>query len=62
VFKHHCTACDRTQLIFSSQIRSLVNTERGIELTVTCWCGAEQLIVTGTKAAGRRPQRVEVAA
>lgn len=51
MFQHHCTACDRTELICASQIRALTNTERGIEVRFECWCGAEQLIISGRRAA-----------
>ena len=30
MFDHHCTACDKRQLIFPSQVTSLVNTDHGI--------------------------------
>jgi len=50
MFTHHCSACDKTQLIFFSQIRSLTNTDHGIEVAYTCGCGAEQLMITGNKA------------
>ena len=54
VFDHHCTACDRRQLIFPSQVTSLDNTERGIVVAFTCWCGADQTLRTGKAANGRR--------
>ncbi len=50
MFAHHCTACARRQLIFPSQITSMDNTEAGIEVRFTCWCGAEQTLVTGRRA------------
>jgi hypothetical protein len=50
VFAHHCTACGKRQLIFPGQITSMDNTEAGIELGFTCWCGAEQTLVTGRRA------------
>ncbi|WP_372734511.1 hypothetical protein [Nocardioides sp.] len=50
MFAHTCTACERRQLIFSSQVTSLANTDHGIELTFTCWCGAEQTMLTGRMA------------
>ena len=54
MFDHHCTACERRQLIFPSQVTSLDNTDRGIVVTFTCWCGADQVLVTGkTARAGR---------
>jgi hypothetical protein len=45
MFTHHCTACERRQLIFFSQVENVVGTEAGPVATFTCWCGAEQ---TGT--------------
>jgi len=62
VFKHHCTVCDRTQLIFPSQVRSLVNTAAGIEVTIECWCGAEQQFVTGRRVAESARRASAVAA
>ncbi|MGZ5399607.1 MAG: hypothetical protein ACXWDL_14535 [Nocardioides sp.] len=59
MFTHHCTACDRRQLIFPSQVLGLVNTEHGIVVSVRCWCGSEQSLVTG---AGARPEPTVVAA
>jgi hypothetical protein len=55
MFDHHCTACDRRQLIFPSQVTSLVNTEHGIIVAFECWCGAEQTLVTGRSADHREP-------
>lgn len=42
MFKHHCSACDRTQLIFWNMGTSATRSEAGIAFTFTCWCGAEQ--------------------
>ena len=42
MFTHHCTACDKTQLIFFSQVTGLADTEHGTAVTFTCWCGSEQ--------------------
>lgn len=50
MFVHNCTACERRQLIFPSQVSSLANTDRGIELAFTCWCGNEQTMLTGRVA------------
>ena len=50
MFDHQCTACEKRQLIFSSQVTSLTNTEHGIVVAFTCWCGADQTIVTGRAA------------
>jgi len=53
MFDHDCTACGKRQLIFASQVRSLVNGPEGILVTHTCWCGAEQTWTTGKVSAGR---------
>ena len=47
MFDHLCTSCDKRQLIFPSQVTSLVNTDHGIVVAFTCWCGADQTLVTG---------------
>jgi hypothetical protein len=51
MFVHHCTACSLRQLIFPSQITGLANTDDGIVLAFTCWCGEPQTQVTGRRAA-----------
>ena len=53
MFDHKCTQCGKRQLIFPGQVTSLVNTDDGIVVTHTCWCGAEQAWVTGKAAATR---------
>ncbi len=53
MFANTCTSCGKRQLIFPSQVTSLANTERGIEVAYTCWCGAEQTILTGKTATER---------
>jgi hypothetical protein len=50
MFDHQCTACQRRQLIFPSQVTSMSNTNAGIVVAFTCWCGADQTLVTGKKA------------
>ncbi len=55
MFDHHCTACERRQLIFPSQVTSLVNTDHGILMAFECWCGAEQTLLTGRAADPREP-------
>ena len=60
MFDHYCTACDKRQLIFPSQVTSLVNTDHGIVMDFTCWCGAAQSTTTGL--ASERQSRVAVAA
>lgn len=42
MFTHHCTACDRKQLIFFSQVKAVASDADGALATFTCWCGAEQ--------------------
>jgi hypothetical protein len=53
MFDHHCSACDKRQLIFPTQVTSVTNTDAGIVVAFTCWCGADQTWVTGRRA-GRR--------
>ncbi len=50
MFTYHCPQCARRQLIFPSMITGLANTDHGIELAFTCWCGSEQTMVTGKAA------------
>jgi hypothetical protein len=50
VFDHHCTACDRRQLIFPSQVTGLDNTDHGIVVEFVCWCGSDQTLLTGRSA------------
>ena len=47
MFDHTCTECEKRQLIFPSQITSLVNTDHAIVVAFTCWCGAAQTMTTG---------------
>lgn len=42
LFINHCTECDRRQLIFPSQVKAVLETDAGVELLYTCWCGADQ--------------------
>jgi hypothetical protein len=42
MFVNHCTACDKRQLIFPSQFRSVTRAGDGVVVTYTCWCGSEQ--------------------
>lgn len=60
MFDHHCTACDKRQLIFPSQITAMTNTEQGIVVSFTCWCGDDQTMTTGRATA--RPTKVGLAA
>ncbi len=47
MFKHHCTSCEKTQLIFESQVQSVTGTPEGVVATFTCWCGSEQTSTAG---------------
>ena len=51
MFDHHCTSCDKRQLIFPSQVTDMVNTDHGIIVAFTCWCGADQTLLTGRAVA-----------
>ncbi|GAB2871191.1 hypothetical protein [Nocardioides pacificus] len=43
MFVHVCTACQKRQLIFPSQFTgAFEGGQGGVEVTFTCWCGAEQ--------------------
>jgi hypothetical protein len=55
MFDHLCTECGKRQLIFTSQVTSLVNTDNGIIVAFECWCGAEQTMLTGRAADHREP-------
>jgi hypothetical protein len=58
MFDNNCQVCAKRVLIFPSQITSLANTENGIVVTFTCWCGTEQTRVTGNRSHRRRPHPV----
>ena len=62
MFVHTCSACERRQLVFGSQITALHNTDHGIVVRFTCWCGAEQVSVTGRKATAQLDHAVLAAA
>jgi hypothetical protein len=62
MFAHTCSACERRQLIFTSQITALHNTDHGIEVLFRCWCGAEQIMLTGRRATEQRERAVVAAA
>ena len=53
MFDHQCTACEKRQLIFPSQVTSMVNTDAGIVVAFTCWCGESQTLLTGRRATTR---------
>jgi hypothetical protein len=50
MFDHKCTACEKRQLIFPSMVTAMTNTDHGIVVAFTCWCGADQSMVTGKKS------------
>jgi hypothetical protein len=51
MFDHTCTVCGKHRLVFPGQVTSLTNTDSGIVVRYTCWCGAEQAWVTGRRRA-----------
>ncbi|MGB0102526.1 MAG: hypothetical protein WBP61_19770 [Nocardioides sp.] len=53
MFDHYCTACAKRQLIFPSQVTGMANLDHGIVVAFTCWCGADQTMLTGAKATSR---------
>lgn len=53
MFDNECTECGKRQLIFPAQITAISNTESGISVGYTCWCGAAQTWLTGRAANGR---------
>jgi len=58
MFDHNCTACGQRKLVFPGQVTALVNTDQGIVVTHTCWCGAEQIWLTGKAAAARASRTI----
>ena len=54
MFTHHCKACDKTQLIFISQVTGLAEVDHGTAVSFTCWCGAEQTWVAAQHATDAR--------
>ena len=58
MFDNECTVCGKRQLIFPSQIAAITNTDGGIVVSYTCWCGAEQ----EWHAAGAPDRRTPIAA
>lgn len=58
MFDNNCQVCASRVLIFPSQITSLANTDDGIVVTFTCWCGTEQTLVTGKAALADRDHAV----
>lgn len=62
VFTHVCSACDKRQLIFPSQVTAVAKGARGPVATFTCWCGATQSALLSLVAEPRRPREVELVA
>ncbi|MEO5665113.1 MAG: hypothetical protein ABIR39_17755 [Nocardioides sp.] len=58
MFDNNCQVCASRVLIFESQVTSVANTDAGIAVTFTCWCGTEQTQVTGHVARGTRNRAV----
>jgi hypothetical protein len=52
-FTHHCSACDREQLVFDSMFTAVDRTPAGTEIHFTCWCGAPQTALRGAKRSER---------
>ena len=49
MFDHECTSCGKRQLIFPTQVTSVTNVDAGIVVRFGCWCGADQVWVTGRR-------------
>ena len=55
MFDNECTVCGKRQLIFPSQVTGLANTDDGIVVAFTCWCGADQAVLTGNSSRRAEP-------
>jgi hypothetical protein len=53
MFDNNCQVCAARVLIFESQVTSMTNTDAGIVVTFTCWCGTEQTQITGKTGRAR---------
>ncbi len=42
MFTRRCTACERRQLVFPSQLTGLEATDLGLRVSYTCMCGEAQ--------------------
>ncbi|WGX97154.1 hypothetical protein [Nocardioides sp. L-11A] len=51
MFTHHCTSCERRELIFPDQLTGLDNVADGFQVHFTCWCGAPQTHFTAREVA-----------
>ena len=58
MFVNHCSACDRDQLVFPSMFTAVARGERGLTITYTCWCGAEQTYPMQAAEGGRGAHRL----
>lgn len=50
MFAHHCTACEKLQVVSLTQATSLAETPDGLAVSFTCWCGAPQTWVAPQRA------------
>ena len=50
MFAHHCTACEKLQVVSLTQATSLAETPDGLAVSFTCWCGAPQTWVASSGA------------
>lgn len=53
MFVHTCSTCQRRQLVFPTQLTGATNSEHGIVVTFTCWCGSPQALLTGRSVTER---------
>ncbi len=49
MFDHVCSSCHQRRLIDLSQVTSVENTEQGIVVGYTCWCGSEETVLSGRR-------------
>ncbi|CAN5449063.1 hypothetical protein BH09ACT12_BH09ACT12_07590 [soil metagenome] len=61
MFIHTCSACERRQLIFNTQITEVSSVDAGVAYHFTCWCGQAQTAVRSTTQVTERSQTVAVA-
>jgi hypothetical protein len=55
MFTHHCTSCDKVQLIFLSQVTDMYADGDSTVARFTCWCGTPQQAVVSGAPQGRTP-------
>lgn len=58
MFDNYCEACEKRQLILPGQVTAMANTDDGMVVSYTCWCGAAQV----WHVAGRPERHTPVAA